>query len=549
MKKFLLLLLTLCAFGNDQFAQLIDVWKNGTDMMTYDRKRAYEAPSGNILLARMDDYYGIGDGNDLLRCFDADGALLWSFGEEDFGDDSGSNFIDIAFDSESNTYIAGANFPQTAQYPKTEVIKISPTGEELWRINFTQQTMWAEEVFEIEISEDNRIFLFATLFNADAETIIPHFIEIDTEGETVHFQPDINFDFGQGQMFQPGDGFLYSVDQQRTTKLNYDGTVVWIAEHNFGDGFSPNFGYERTEYLVKFLNGELYAIVRIDDANNTDQFYGLLKISSTGLVATHLFTILPELDELYSVNPLFCELLPNGEICVVGDYVYGDSEPDAGENSPDDRGGKGSSYRGSFIAHLSATNMQTWVLNYPEEDDSANRYPVGTFLDNSRLGVVYIHGNFGVSDQLVEAYQSNDGAVVYTDLEGTNDAYETSNPDGAMLASDGALYTVGSGTNTTDGGNEVGIYLYKYELTPLGLNEKNSKNSAVIYPNPVNNTLNVLTDTYRGSIEVIDVLGKRVLTQTIVSSLTEVNMEQLEAGLYHIRFMDSSYALQSFIKE
>jgi hypothetical protein len=58
-----------------------------------------------------------------------------------------------------------------------------------------------------------------------------------------------------------------------------------------------------------------------------------------------------------------------------------------------------------------------------------------------------------------------------------------------------------------------------------------------------------LTDTYRGSIEVIDVLGKRVLTQTIVSSLTEVNMEQLEAGLYHIRFMDSSYALQSFIKE
>jgi hypothetical protein len=188
-------------------------------------------------------------------------------------------------------------------------------------------------------------------------------------------------------------------------------------------------------------------------------------------------------------------------------------------------------------------------LNYPEEDVSANRYPVGTFLDNSRLGVVYIHGNFGVSDQLVEAYQSNDGAVVYTDLEGTNDAYETSHPDGAMLASDGALYTVGSGTNTTDGGDEVGIYLYKYELTPLGLNEKNSKNSAVIYPNPVNNTLNVVTDTYRGSIEVIDVLGKRVLTQTIVSSLTEVNMEQLEAGLYHIRFMDSSYALQSFIKE
>jgi len=242
MKKSLLLFLTLCAFGNDQFAQLIDVWKNGTDMMTYDRKRAYEAPSGNILLARMDDYYGIGDGNDLLRCFDADGALLWSFGEEDFGDDSGSNFIDIAFDSESNAYVAGANFPQAALYPKTEVIKISPTGEELWRINFTQQSMWAEEVFEIEISEDNRIFLFATLFNADAETIIPHFIEIDTDGETVHFQPDINFDFGQGlaqvvqQVLGLGREMVGDVDQRQRGR-----TGIRRQDHQ-----SPQLGQHQT---------------------------------------------------------------------------------------------------------------------------------------------------------------------------------------------------------------------------------------------------------------------------------------------------------------
>jgi hypothetical protein len=229
--------------------------------------------------------------------------------------------------------------------------------------------------------------------------------------------------------------------------------------------------------------------------------------------------------------------------------VYGDSGPDAGENSPDDRGGKGSSYRGSFISHLSATNMQTWVLNYPEEDMSANRYPVGTFLDNSRLGVVYIHGNFGVSDQLVEAYQSNDGAVVYTDLEGTNDAYETSNPDGAMLASDGALYTVGSGTNITDGGNEVGIYLYKYELTPLGLNEKNSKNSAVIYPNPAAQTLNVVSQGNLETVEVYESTGRLCMSVRAQSSNLAINISHLATGVYQVRLIGENCQVLSLIKE
>lgn len=101
--------LLLTAFPS--LAQLTNAWRVNTDMGTVDRKQIQEAPSGNIIISRMDAYNGIGDGNDLVQSYTSDGTFMWSFGEEDFFDGSNSNFIDIDLDADGNIYLCGSNFP------------------------------------------------------------------------------------------------------------------------------------------------------------------------------------------------------------------------------------------------------------------------------------------------------------------------------------------------------------------------------------------------------------------------------------------------------
>lgn len=546
MKKLLLSILVFVTISSQ--AQLIDAWKVGSDMMSFSRKRVFESPNGNLILARMDDYYGIGDGMDLLRCYSVTGELIWSFGEEDFTDNSGSNFIDIDFDSESNVYIAGSNFPQSASYPKTEVIKISPTGEELWRINFTQQSNWAEEVFEIEITEDDRIFLLATLYNSGADTIIPHFIEIDDDGQTVTLIPDNAYDIGQAQLFDFGDGFLYAVEEYRITKLNYDGTVIWHSDINFGVNYYASFGYEGAEYLVKNYNGTLVCAMRVDDSNFNEQYFGIAVVQqSSGDAEFFLHTIFEELTSLYGINPLYLEINSTGDKYVVGDYLYG--EGSSNFTDTDDRGGKGSTYRGTFVQKVNVNNSLSWMLSFPEIEGDDYRTAKGTFIHQNELGVVYQNSNFDMVNQLTEFYDEQDGSVIWSHVENANEVNDKSSPAACMIASDGSFYTCGSGEYYGEENTDYNIYLYKYSFTPVGILNASDKASFTIYPNPASELLNVQFSGGFQFVKILDNFGRVVHYQKLVSQTGSIDISALASGYYQLRLLGESVAVKSFIKE
>ncbi len=72
-------------------------------------------------------------------------------------------------------------------------------------------------------------------------------------------------------------------------------------------------------------------------------------------------------------------------------------------------------------------------------------------------------------------------------------------------------------------------------------------NNLKLYPNPVNNTLNVSSDKKIKKIEIYDALGRVIYTENNPSST--INVEQLDAGLYSIAIIfDDNRIVKKFTK-
>jgi len=86
-----------------------------------------------------------------------------------------------------------------------------------------------------------------------------------------------------------------------------------------------------------------------------------------------------------------------------------------------------------------------------------------------------------------------------------------------------------------DPGNGSGFYTSladcNADCSTTNINETEINNFK-IYPNPVNNTLNIKTDKKIKRIEIYDVIGKIVLSEN--NPANSIDVEQLESGLYSI---------------
>jgi hypothetical protein len=73
-------------------------------------------------------------------------------------------------------------------------------------------------------------------------------------------------------------------------------------------------------------------------------------------------------------------------------------------------------------------------------------------------------------------------------------------------------------------------------------------NNLKLYPNPVNNTLNINSDKKIKKIEICDALGQVIYKETEPSST--INVQQLEAGLYYISIIleDNKKVIKKFTK-
>lgn len=85
-------------------------------------------------------------------------------------------------------------------------------------------------------------------------------------------------------------------------------------------------------------------------------------------------------------------------------------------------------------------------------------------------------------------------------------------------------------------GNYAGGLSFYSSKSPIGINElSNSDNEVIVYPNPANDHIEIRSTnnfTDKLTVELYDVIGKKILSQSSASSNMKINCENLEQGLY-----------------
>ena len=73
------------------------------------------------------------------------------------------------------------------------------------------------------------------------------------------------------------------------------------------------------------------------------------------------------------------------------------------------------------------------------------------------------------------------------------------------------------------------------ETYVTGINEITSSNSLVIFPNPVNNTLQIRSDTeFHSQLKIYDITGRMLLSQDVSGRNASINFSDFSPGLYFI---------------
>ncbi|MBL4593355.1 MAG: T9SS type A sorting domain-containing protein [Flavobacteriales bacterium] len=113
-------------------------------------------------------------------------------------------------------------------------------------------------------------------------------------------------------------------------------------------------------------------------------------------------------------------------------------------------------------------------------------------------------------------------------------------------------FVTGSFENTVDFDPDTGITIlvssglediYVLKLgVPVGVEEFEDRLFLPVYPNPANSIITIEIPAYRGKLEaifhLIDVTGKQVLSKSIQSNTTQLDVGWLPKGLYFYRFLD-----------
>ena len=150
---------------------------------------------------------------------------------------------------------------------------------------------------------------------------------------------------------------------------------------------------------------------------------------------------------------------------------------------------------------------------------------------------------------------------VYWKIEGAVNLNNYSIFRGTIICNNGALASVNTGVVidgrmlTTNGAlttNATTIIATMIPSNCLSLDLKEStteKNTVSLYPNPFSSTVNLMINNYSNqklfTLMVYTSVGRTILSSSITSELTTINMEEFPTGLYYYTIMDHNLNVQS----
>ncbi|MGL1886809.1 MAG: alpha-amylase family glycosyl hydrolase, partial [Reichenbachiella sp.] len=146
-------------------------------------------------------------------------------------------------------------------------------------------------------------------------------------------------------------------------------------------------------------------------------------------------------------------------------------------------------------------------------------------IDHPDVQIV-IAGNFGIESAAINPQFTSDGEWHDYLSEGTIEVTDFQNFELNVAPGGFKIYTSMKIDNYIDGDSEI-----------LGLlDDRISDMNVAVYPNPVNNTLNVQSDTRIKAISVYDLTGRKQLERSFNEFQTEIQLsvEHMETGIYII---------------
>ena len=165
------------------------------------------------------------------------------------------------------------------------------------------------------------------------------------------------------------------------------------------------------------------------------------------------------------------------------------------------------------------TAVSTLAPNEEVDIASSVNFPV-----SSGEFALYTSSSFGSSDAMIDFLQWGTGA--------SNSRESVAVTAGLWVAD--TFITVAPPFQYGGDGSQNGVANW----STLGLDGFEQESDFKLYPNPSNSVLNIQLEAINsiGTIEVYDMLGKQILTQSITSNeVSQINVSKWDSGLYLVK--------------
>ena len=526
----LMSVITFCSVG-----QMNLEWMINTELNSAPNPRLTQGPDGNLYFINKDPFGGIGNFDYFLQKLNQEGELIWQFGENDFSDGQDSHYVDFDIDSENNVYIVGTQFDNMDVFPRTEIIKINPSGNEVWRLGLNDNNDISEAINHIEITSDDRIYLIARLDGNQS------LVELDTDGNTVFLNENLNYELPNGYLHITSSDEIFVFDDERLTHVDNNGQEI----------FSFNFAALELEYY--FSNYfDLYSVTSDEDYiyfTQTCPGYGatpnaffFTKMSQDGSEITQeLIVPFPEITNMDSFNPYFTYVDANQEIYICGNYYTNEGNnpnlptvDDHLSSTQHIRGGKGGSLvPKEFLVKLNADLSVAWSKSYDFMSQDNNVLPAGGFF----------HGNNFVYQTSIQdgetvlpyflAHDDLTGDIVWTYTQQPNELFSTYQPHSLITGDDQAIYTFGRGEFYEGVVLQYqSRYVSKYLLEDFVNIAEQENQTFRLYPNPADDFINVQSESFTNHCVIYDNTGRIVLEKTEFTPTFRIALTTLAPGVY-----------------
>ena len=196
------------------------------------------------------------------------------------------------------------------------------------------------------------------------------------------------------------------------------------------------------------------------------------------------------------------------------------------------------------VAAFDGTNLATvqWVISPAFDADGVSAIDI-TFDNRGRYAPL----------QNIEVYISTDFAgdsasfedASWTQVEGFE--WDTNYDDYDWVTGSTASTSVTGSTTTyiafkyvsVDGGDgSGGNWVINNVVVDEATAVNGITNTTSIYPNPIQNILNIKSQERISSVEMLNVIGQRIMRQEANNTFVSLNTETLDAGVYFVKAVD-----------